>query len=112
MGSDYCTHHVRAWLGLNDVPIFQTFFLECAVLSFAVRVETWVESSVIVFVNSATQVLLACVTVSIFTSTRVWFYCISVNSAALTCEDCTFDAYPLVFKVLNDLWVFLNDLAK
>ena len=80
--------------------------------SFAVRVETWFESSKIAFVNSATEVLLDCVAVARFASARVWSCCISVNSSALACVDCTFAAYPLVFEVLDDLRVSLNALAK
>ena len=51
---------------------FRQEFSEYAVASFAVRVETWVERSTIVFVRSATEVLLACVTVARFASNRVW----------------------------------------
>ena len=86
--------------------------MECFVASFAVRIETWVESSAILFVNSATDVLSACVVVEIFASARVWSCCILVNRAALACADFTFAAYPLVFEVLDDLQVSLNALAK
>ena len=37
---------------------------------FAVRVATWLEISEIVFVNSATKVMLACVDVERFASAR------------------------------------------
>ena len=87
-------------------------FLDCAVMSFAVRVATWLKSSKIVFVNSATEVLLACVAVAIFASARVWSCCISVKISALACAACTFAAYPLVFEVLDDLQVSLNDREK
>ena len=92
MGSDHCTHDVRAWLVVNDVPIFRRLFLERAVASFAVRVLTWVESSDIVFVNSVTKVLSACVAVAIFASARVWSCCILVKSSALACAARTFAA--------------------
>ena len=91
---------------------FRRAFLECAVDSFTVRVATWVDISDIVFVNIATEVLSDCVAVARFASTRVWSYCILVNSTALDCDDFTFSAYPLVFRVLDDLWVTLNALAK
>ena len=87
-------------------------FSDCVVSSFKVRVETWVESSAIVFVNSATNVLLDCVYVARFSSTRVWSCCILVKNTALAYAYCTFAAYPLVFEVLDDLWVYLNSLSK
>ena len=68
-----------------------------------VRLATWVESPDIVFVNSATDVLLACVAVVRFGSARVWSCFMSVNSAALNFADCTFAVYPSVFEVLDDL---------
>ena len=71
-----------------------------------------VESSTIVFVNGATEVLLACVSVARFTSARVWFFYILVKCDVLACVDCTFEAYPSVFKVLDDLWVSLNALLE
>ena len=91
---------------------FRRAFLDCGIASFAVRVATCLENSKIVFVNSAAEVLLACVAVARFASARVWPCCISVKSAALTCVAFTFSEYPLVFKVLADLWVSLNARAK
>ena len=64
------------------------------------------------FVRSATNVLLAFVVVAIFASTIVWSCFISVNNASLTCADFTLAAYPLVFKVLEDLRFSLNALAS
>ena len=56
------------------------------------RVATWLDSSDIVFVTSATDVLSACVAVARFASARVWSCCISVKSAALDCAACMFSA--------------------
>ena len=66
----------------------------------------------IVFINSATNVLLACVVVAIFASAMVCSCCISVNNAALNFVDCTLDVYPSVFEVIEDLRVYSNALAK
>ena len=71
---------LRARLGPNDVPIFKRAFSDCAVASLVVRVDIWFESSVIVFVNSATNVLSDCVAVARFASARVWYCYILVNS--------------------------------
>ena len=87
---------------------FRQALLDCAVASFVVRVATWLDISDIVFVNSVTDVLSACVAVARFTSARVWSCCLLVKSATLDCEACTIDAYPLVFEVLDDLLVSLN----
>ena len=76
------------------------------------RVETWVESSVIFFVNSSNDVLSACVAVAIFANAMVWSQCILVNNAALACTDCTLAEYASVLEVLDDLRVYLNALAK
>ena len=86
--------------------------LNCAVTSFAVKVVVWVESSVIVFVNNSTAVLLACVASERFASAIVWSWCVSVKNAVLTCVDCILATYPLVFEVMYDLRVSLNALAK
>ena len=91
---------------------FSGAFSDCAVASFADRVATWLDSSEIVFVSSATNVLLAYVSVAIFASARVWSCCILVKSAAMTCAACTFAAYPSVFKFLDDLQVTLKARAK
>ena len=86
--------------------------MDCDVASFAVMVATWLDSSEIVFVSRATEVLSSCVAVARFASSRVWSYCISVKSATLACAACTFAAYPLVFEVFDDLWVSLKDQTK
>ena len=81
----------RARPGLNNFPIFfSQEFSDCAVASFAVRVATWLNSYDIVFVSSATDVMLDCVAVAEFSSTRVWSCCISVKIYALACAACTF----------------------
>ena len=98
MGSNFWTHNGRAWLGPSDGPIFsRREFLDCAVASFAVRLATWLEISEIVFVNSTTEVLSACVAVARFSSATVWSCYNSVKSAALACGVCIFAAYPSVF---------------
>ena len=51
---------------------FRREFLDCAVVSFALRVATWLDSSEIFFVSSATEVMSACVAVVRFASARVW----------------------------------------
>ena len=56
-GSNFWMPDGRARQGLNDVQIFSRAFLDCAVMSFTVRVETWIDSYDIVFVSSATNVL-------------------------------------------------------
>ena len=76
------------------------------------RVVTWFDSSAIVFVNSATNVLSSCVAVARFSSAMVWSWYISVNNDALVCVDCTLAAYPSVFEVLDYLWFSLNALAE
>ena len=73
---------------------FRHVFSDCAVASFVVRVETWVESSVIVFVDRATNVLSDCVVVARYYSPIVCSFCILVNNAALACADFTLAAYP------------------
>ena len=55
-------------------------------------VANWPDSSEIVFVSSANEVLLAYVAVVRFTSARVWSCYISVKSVALACADCIFSA--------------------
>ena len=85
---------------------------DCAVASFAVRLATWLDSSNIVFVNSVTDVLSACVDVARLSSAGLWYCCILVKSAALPCAVCTFAAYHLVFKVLEDFWVSWKDQSK
>ena len=70
------------------------------------------DSSKIVFVNSVTEVMSACVAVARFASTRVWSCCILVKSAALAFADCRFAAYPSVFEVLDGLQVSLKARAK
>ena len=50
---------------------FIRVFLECDVSNFAVRVETWVESSAIVFDNSATEVMSDFAAVARFARSRV-----------------------------------------
>ena len=47
-------------------------FLTCDVASFYMSIATWPESSEIVFVSSATDVLSDCVAVERFASARVW----------------------------------------
>ena len=105
------TMSVLGW-GQIMSRFFRRAFLDCAVAVFVVRVATWLESSEIFFVNSATNVMSACVAVTSFDSVRVWSCCISVKSAALACTACTFSAYPLVFEVLDDLQVSLNARSK
>ena len=113
MGSNFWTHNGRAWLGPSDGPIFsRREFLDCAVASFVVRSATWLEISEIVFVNSTTEVLSACVAVARFSSATVWSCYNSVKSAALACAVCIFAAYPSVFEVLDDLCVSLKALSK
>ena len=51
---------------------FRRSFSDCDVSSFAVRVATWLDSSEIVFVNNATEVMSYFVAVAIFASARVW----------------------------------------
>ena len=87
-------------------------FSDFSVASFAVRVVTWNDISVIVFFNSTTNVLSTCVAVVRFANSMVWDCCILVNNATLARLDCTLDAYPWVFEGLDDLWVPLNALAK
>ena len=58
---------------------FRRAFLDCDVASFAVMGATWLDSSEIVFVSRATEVLSSCVAVARFASSRVWSYCISVK---------------------------------
>ena len=77
-----------------------------------VRVETWVEISAIVFVNSATNVMSAFVDVAIFYTAMVWSCCILVKNFALACADFTLAAYPSVFEVLDYLRFSLNTLVK
>ena len=79
----------RGWMMSR---FFSRELSDCAVASFAVRLETWIDSSDIVFVGSATDVLSYCVAVARFASARVWSYCISVKSAALDCAAFTFAA--------------------
>ena len=98
---------VLGW-GQTMSRFFSQEFLACAVASFAVWVATWLDSSDIVFVSSATDVMLACVPVARFASTRVCSCCTLVKSAALACAACTFAAQPSVFQVLDDLWVSLK----
>ena len=107
MGSDFWTPDGHAWPGTNDVIIFPDGNYWIA-LSFAVRVATWLDSSDIVFVNSATEVLSACVAVARFARARVWYCCILAKRAPLDCVACTFAEYPLVFEVLDDILVSLN----
>ena len=73
---------------------------------------TWDDISAIVFINSTTDVLSACVSVVRFFSATVWSCCILVNNATLACVYCTFDAYPSLFEILNDIRVSLNALAR
>ena len=80
----------------------------CAVASFNLSSATWYESSEIVFVGRVTDVLLAYVAVTRFSSARVWSCCISVNSSAFACAACTYALYPSVFEVLEDLLVSLK----
>ena len=87
-------------------------FLACDVASFVVRWAIWLDSSDIVFVISATDVLSDCVAVARFASTRVWSFCVSVKSSALAYAACMFSAYPLVFEVLDDLQVSLKDPSE
>ena len=91
---------------------FRRAVSDCAVASFAGRVATWLDISKIIFVNRATEVLSACVSVARFTNARVWSYCISVKSTALACAACTFAEYPAFLEVLDDLWVYLKARAK
>ena len=98
--------------GRTMYQFFRQEFLECAVVSFVVRVETWVESSEIVFVNSAAKVWSNFVAVARFSIASVWYCCILVKSAALPCAYFTFAAYPFVFEVLDNHWVYLNALAR
>ena len=86
--------------------------MDCVVASFAIRVATWLNSSDIVFVDSATKVLLDCVAVARFSSAMVWPCCILVKIAVLACVSCTFALYPSVFEVLGDILVSLNVQAK
>ena len=62
------------------VDCYPDFFIRafsaCAVASFAVSSATWPDSSEIVFVISATDVLSDCVAVTRFASARVWSCCI------------------------------------
>ena len=87
-------------------------FSSCAVVSFAVRWATCIDSSDIVFMRSATDVLSACVAVARFASARVWYYWILVKSATLACAACTCDTQPLVFEVLEGIQVSLKSQVK
>ena len=87
-------------------------FSACAVARFAVISANWLESSEIVFVSRATDVLSACVAVAIFTSARVWSCCMSVNSSAFAYAACTCAPYPSVLEVLEYLLVSLKARAK
>ena len=78
--------------GLTMSQFFSQKFSDCAVASFTVRVATWIDSSEIASISSKTYVMLACVAIAIFASSRVWSYCISVKSAPLACAACTFAA--------------------
>ena len=78
MGSSCCMPNVRARLWLIDVSIFLIpVFPACAVACFAVRLATYLDSSDIVFVSSATDVLSASVAVVRF------------SRSALACALCT-----------------------
>ena len=67
------------WTGAKQCPdIFRRAFYDCSVASFAVRVVTWVDRSAIVFINSATDFLLACVAVARFAIAMMWSCYISV----------------------------------
>ena len=95
--------------GAKQYPdFFRRAFSVCAVACFGVRVANWPKSSDIVFVNSATEVLSACVAVAIFSSANMWSCCILVKSTELACAVCKFAAYLSVFEVLDDLWVSLK----
>ena len=87
-------------------------FSACNVASFAVISATWPDSSEIVYVSSATDVLSACVAVTRFASARVCSCCILVKISRFACAACTCAMYPLVLEVLEDLLVSLKDRAK
>ena len=87
-------------------------FLACAVASFSVSSATWLDSSGIVSVISATDVLLACVAVAIFASVRVWSCCILVNSSSFAFAACTCATYPSVLEILEALLVSLKAQSK
>ena len=92
--------------------LFRQVFSDYAVASFAVGVFTSDDSFAIAFVNSATNVISACVAVVRFASAMVWSCCILVNNAALVSAYFTLAAYPLVLEVLYYLWISLNALLK
>ena len=75
-------------------------FYNCSVKSFAVREVTCVVRYAIVFVRSATDVLLYCVAVVSFSNVMVSYYFISAKNAKLDCTDCTLAAQPSVFEVI------------
>ena len=87
-------------------------FSACAMVSFAVSSTTWLESSEIVFVSSATNVLSACVAVARLASAWVWYCCISVNSSAFACAACTCATYLSFLEVFEDILVSLKARAK
>ena len=91
---------------------FIRVFSACNLASFAVSSATWLDSSEIVFVSSATDVLSACVVVARFASARVWYCCISVNSSAFACALFTCATYPSVLGFLKGLLVSLKVRAK
>ena len=102
MRSDFWTSDGRARPGTNDLPIFfRRAFWDCAVVSFAVRVASWLDSSDTVFMIRETEVLSDCVAVVRFASARLWSCCILVKISALACAECMSAAYPLVFEVLD-----------
>ena len=65
-----------------QVPLTVGISWTIAKPEFAVRVVTWDDSSAIVFVKIATNVLLDCVSVTRFASAMLCSCCISANNAA------------------------------
>ena len=133
-GSNLCPlreYSLRSWGGfvsngvvLLDAPcpcpavvncfpdLFIHAFLACAMASFAVSSATWLESSEIVFVSSANNVLSAYVAVVRFASARVYSCLISVNSYAFACASYMYAIYPLVLEFLEDLLISLKARSK
>ena len=124
-------YRLRSWLGLgSDVvvlldaqcpcptvvdfcpDIFIHAFSACSVARFAVSSANWPDSSEIVFVSSATDVLSACVAVKGFACATVWSCYILVKIYAFSCSACLCATYPSVLEVLEVLLVFLKAREK
>ena len=70
------------------------------------RVFTLDDSSAIVFVNSATNIISDFVAIVRVASAMVWSSCILVNNAPLARADFTLAEYPSVLEVLDDIFAY------